>query len=236
MKLAIMQPYFMPYIGYFSLIKNVDKFVFFDTVQYINKGWLNRNRILSKSKEGVGYITVPVKKTSRDMLIKDALIDTDKNWKEKILGQLQFYKKKAPYYFRTFKLVEDILNYDTNKISELNIYTIKRICAYLDINTEFEIFSKGKIQIEKVNAPDEWALEISKALKAKQYINQPGGQSFFDKKKYDNAGIDLKFINVNLKAYKTFSDVFIPGLSIVDVLMFNTSEEINIFLDDFELF
>ena len=232
MKLGIMQPYFLPYLGYFSLIKHTDKWVVFDTVQYRNRSWINRNRILSESKDRTSYITVPVVKQSRDMPIKDTLIDNSQKWREKIYGQISFYKKKAPFFDKTKAILEEILNCDTNRISLLNTMALKIICEYLNIEFNYSLFSENTMEINSVNEPDEWALEISKQMGAKTYINPPGGKSFFDKKKYDKMGIELKFLTQTLNP---FNSEFISGLSIIDVMMFNSPEDINKMLDDYEL-
>lgn len=231
--IGIMQPYFLPYLGYFALIKHTDSWVVFDTVQYIDKGWMNRNRILSQSKEGIVYITVPVKKKSRDMLIKDTCIDDTQKWRQKIKGQITFYKKKAPYYYKVNNLINEILSFDTNKLSELNVYALEKICNYLDIDFKYTVFSHDTMGIDEVSSPDEWALEITKSMGANTYINPPGGKSFFDNEKYKKEKIDLKFLTLNLKEYNTFSDTFIPGLSIIDVMMFNHPEEITELLNDY---
>lgn len=235
MKLGIMQPYFFPYLGYFSLIKLTDKWVVFDTVQYKKRAWINRNKILSEAKSGISYITVPVIKQTRDMLIKDTLIDNSQKWKEKIYGQIAYYKKKAPFFDQTKVILEKILNHDTNEISQLNIMGLKLICEYLNIEFNYFLFSENSMGISQVNEPDEWALEISNHLGARTYINPPGGKSFFDKKKYDEMGIELKFLRQSLKPYRMFNGEFIPGLSIIDIMMFNSPEDINKMLDDYEL-
>ena len=230
-----MQPYFLPYLGYFSLIKNTDEWVVFDNVQYINRGWINRNRILSESKDGVAYITIPVIKQSREMLIMDTMIDDSQNWREKIFGQVNFYKKKAPYYLNSMQLIKKILDFDTDKISELNTNALKVICDYLELDFKYSVFSKNPMGIVSVSEPDEWALKISIANGANTYINPPGGKSFFNKNKYEKAGIELKFLNQKLNPYETLNQSFIPGLSILDVMMFNSPKSINKMLDDYEL-
>ncbi len=232
--IGIMQPYFLPYLGYFSLIKHTSQWVVFDTVQYINKGWINRNRIQSQSKDGFSYMTVPVKKVSRDMLIMDTKIDNAQNWKQKIRGQIQYYKKCAPYYREVDAIVGDILSFNTDKILELNVYSLRKICEYLNIAFKFEIFSESKLKTISVLEPDEWALRITQFNKATTYINPPGGKSFFKREKYQEAGIDLKFLSIKLKEYETKGYQYIPGLSIIDVMMFNSSEEINVMLDNYE--
>lgn len=234
MKLGIMQPYFFPYLGYFSLIKNTDKWVVFDTVQYINRGWINRNRILSQSAEGFSYITVPVIKQSRDTVIKNVIIDNTKEWKSKIIGQIDYYKKKAQFFHEIKNLVEEIFNPDIKELNKLNIVALEKVCNYLDIKFDYMIFSENIFGISSVNESDEWALEISKKMGASEYVNPPGGKSFFNKEKYNKVGIDLKFLTQKLKPYKTFTTNFIPGLSIIDVMMFNSPEQINEMMNDYE--
>jgi len=235
MKLAIMQPYFLPYLGYFSLIKHTDEFILFDTVQFIRHGWIERNRIL-KPSNGWQYIMVPLKKHSRETLIKDIEINNDQQWKEKILAQLQHYKKQAPYFSNVIDILNEIFSKEYATIVDLNLASLKTVCYYLGINTPIQVFSLMNIDIEPANAPDEWALNICKALgNVDEYWNLPGGQSFFNKKKYENAGINLKFHSAIITEYDQKRNVFEPGLSILDVMMFNSVDEINKMLDNYEL-
>lgn len=236
MKLGIMQPYFFPYLGYFSLIKHTDEFILLDTVQFIRHGWIERNRIL-KPSNGWQYIMVPLKKHSRETLIKDIEIINDQPWKEKILAQLQHYRKQAPYFSNVIGILNEIFSKEYVSIVDLNLSSLKIICNYLGINTLIQVFSRMYIKIKPVNAPDEWALNICKAQdNVDEYWNPPGGQSFFDRKKYENAGINLKFHSILFTQYNQKRNEFIPGLSILDVMMFNSVEEINKMLDNYELF
>lgn len=235
MKVAIMQPYFLPYLGYFSLIKQTDQFILFDPVQFIKHGWIERNRILSPKGEPQ-YIAIPLEKHSQSTLIKDIRIRNQENWKEKIKAQLVHYKKRAPYYNDTMAVIDKILNYETDSIVKMNQYSLKCICEYLGIEADFPIFSEMGLTIETPHAPDEWALNICKAMgNVEEYWNPIGGASFFDKSKYDDAGIDLKFEGVNLNFYsqRRGPENFVPGLSIIDVMMFNPPEKINEMLDDY---
>ena len=235
MKIGIMQPYFMPYLGYISLIKHTDKFILFDTVQFIRHGWIERNRIM-KPDEGWQYVQVPLVKFSQDTLIKDVLINNSIDWKWKMLAQLQHYKKKAPNYFVTIQLLEDIFSSNFEDIVSLNQLVLKKICLYLGMNKNIEIFSRMNLKIEEAKAPDEWALNICKSIGgATEYWNPPGGESFFDKSKYDRENIMLKFQKINLIEYNQKRTAFEAGLSIIDVLMFNSVEEINQMLDNYEL-
>lgn len=234
MKLGIMQPYFFPYLGYFSLIQNTDKFVFFDTPQYISHGWINRNRVL-KQDGTPNYIIVPVQKSKRETAIKEMRINETIKWREKIYGQLTVYKKRAPYYNQTLEILHEILDKDYHeKLSVLNIESTKSICKYLGIEREFEVFSEMNLNIGEVRKPDEWALNITKSMGFDTYVNPPGGMSFFDREKYHEEGINLQFLQIRLKPYIQRIGHFEPGLSIIDVMMFCKNDEILDMLGEYD--
>ena len=236
MKLGIMQPYFFPYLGYFALIKYTDKWIVFDNVQYIERGWINRNRIINPTKPEDMYINIPLENHHRDILIKDVLISSNENYKEKILAQLwTSYKKRAKYFNNVYKLVEEVLSLDTKSITELNVYALKKVNEYLCIPFDYEIFSKMNLIIDEVHDPGEWALNISKALNATEYVNPPGGIELFDKEKFHQNNIELKFLKINLKPYNQKKAKFLEGLSIIDVMMFNSANEIRDMLDDYQI-
>lgn len=235
MKLAIMQPYFFPYLGYFALIKHTDFFIVFDTPQFIRHGWIERNRIL-KQDEGWIYINANLQKHSRETTILDIRINNDIKWKEKILAQLVHYKFKANYYKDVIELLNEIFSYVTDSIVDFDVFALKMVCEYLNINFNYSIFSEMNLKIDSPQEPDEWALNISKALDFKEYINPPNGEIFFNREKYKISGIELKFLKINLKEYNQKRISFENGLSIIDVMMFNSKEEINSMLNNFELF
>lgn len=236
MRLGIMQPYFFPYIGYFALIKYTDKWIVFDNVQYIERGWMNRNRIIHPSKPEDIYINIPLQKHSRDTLIKDIVISKNEDYKEKILSQLwTSYKKRASYFNDIYKLVEDVLSYDTYSLVDLNVYGLKKVTEYLNIPFNYEIFSKMNLKIDDVHDAGEWALNISKALEAKEYVNPPGGIELFDRSKFEASGIKLEFLKAELNYYNQKKLKFIEGLSIIDVMMFNDVNTINRMLEDYEI-
>lgn len=233
MKIAIMQPYLFPYIGYFSLIKNTDFFVFFDTPQYIRKGWINRNRILSTNGD-VTYFTVPIQKADRNTPINKSVISYNYDWKVKILGQLNIYKK-APNYDKVINLVNNVFNTDTMLISDLAIKSIVKTCEYLDIDIKYDIFSKMNLALPEVKEPDEWALYITKELGYNTYINPPGGMSFFNREKYQINDVDLQFLVQEIIPYRQNREVFIPALSMIDVMMFCSCNEINEMLCEYKI-
>ncbi len=237
MRFGIMQPYFFPYIGYFSLIDYVDRFIFFDTSQYIRHGWVNRNRILGQGKKtGGSYITVPIKNTGQKTVIKDVIIAENIDWRNKIYGQLTVYKRKAPYYKDVICFLHSVLDQEyENRLSDLNIETLKAVCDYIGIERKFSVFSQMNLNISGSNQPDEWALYITEALGGDIYVNPPGGQNFFEKAKYKQRNIGLEFLKSNLPEYIQKIGYFEPGLSIIDVMMYCGKKEIKDMLQDYTI-
>lgn len=223
-----MQPYFFPYIGYFQLIANTDQFIFFDIVQYNKRSWMNRNRILHPNNpDDYQYISVPIAKHNKGTLIKDVDISHDLKWQNKILSQLLIYKKlKAPFYNEVQQLVEKVIYDDDDTLLNLSIRSTRTICAYLEIPFNYEIASNMNLDIKYVNGPGDWALELSKYKEASEYINPPSGHDIFDEKKFIENNIKLSFLKSSLSPYKqSWRKSFNSGLSILDLIMFNSPEE-----------
>ena len=226
-----MQPYFFPYLGYYSLIKKTDEFILFDTVQFIRHGWIERNRIL-KPVEDWQYVAVPLEKKNLSTAIRDVEIRNSEEWKNKLIRQLEHYRKRAPFFRETLRVVEDSLSTSTTSIVKLNQDILIKTCAYLEIPLKISIFSEMNLAIDNVTDPGEWALQISKALNAEEYFNPTGAMDIFDPEKFDSAGISLKFLGNNLKPYSQRRQTFEPGLSIIDIMMFNDVKSINSLIDD----
>lgn len=226
MNVAIMQPYFFPYIGYFSLINNVDLFVLLDEVQFMRHGWIERNRIL-KQGGGWQYVSIPLKKHAQKDAICDIRIDDSQNWRAKIMGQLSHYRW-APYYKEVKSLVERCIEGEWDNITQLDYHVLQCVCDYLEVNTQIIVFSEMHLEIDAVHAADEWALNICKALgNVTEYWNPPGGKSFFDVSKYEREGIKVCFPQMKECIYKQGRrENFEPWLSVIDVLMFNSIETV----------
>ena len=233
MRVALMQPYFFPYIGYFQLIQAVDEFVIFDNAQYIRRGWMNRNRILNAQKE-TAYINVPIQKAHRETKIKDIIINHHNNWKEKIYHELNYYHK-APNYAFVMDFLNECLNSNIPSLSQFNTILLKKICNFLKIDTKIIVLSEKLPMINEANVADEWGIKVAKVLNATTYINAIGGMEFYNQQKYNANNLDIQFIKPILQPYKQFNHVFIPGLSIIDVMMFNDPEEIKDMLEIHEL-
>lgn len=229
--IGIMQPYIFPYIGYWQLINAVDTFVLLDDVNFIKKGYINRNSILLK---GQSYLfSIPVEKLSQNKLIKDTKLRFNNKAKEIFLKTIIMAYKKAPYFSYVYPILEDIILNDNNDLTGYIKYSIDKINSYLDINTEILISS----EINKNNTlkGQDRIIEINKQLNASHYINPIGGQNLYDKKKFADNGIDLKFIKTKKITYKQFNNEFVPNLSIIDVLMFNSIEDLHNIINSYIL-
>lgn len=229
MKIGIMQPYFFPYIGYFQLVNAVDKFIFYDDVNYINRGWINRNRILINKK--AQYITVYQKAASQNKLINEIEIFDNRNIIKKTI---QNSYNKAPNFKNVWALVEDVLEFKTNSISELAAYSVVQTCNYLGIDSKFEFSSKVYMQTSGIKSESR-LIEICKINNATDYINPIGGVKLYDKNKFLVNGINLSFLKTDSIVYKQFGGDFIENLSIIDVLMFNDTRNVALFLDSYDL-
>lgn len=218
--LGIMQPYFFPYLGYFQLIASVERGVIFDTAQYGRKSWMNRNRILD-SKGGWQYINVPVNTTLGTSIQATTVID-HKAALQRILGQLELYRGKAPFYQAVVELVRGAFGAVTGDgIGELNSQSLKVVCDYLGLNFGWTPHSTMDLQLPPIEHPGQWALEISSKLGARRYINAPGGREIFVASEWEERGIELRFLDLSTFVYATEPYPFIENLSILDVLMWN---------------
>ncbi|MGI5974571.1 MAG: WbqC family protein [Paludibacter sp.] len=228
MKLGIMQPYFMPYIGYWQLIKAVDKFVIYDDVNFINKGWINRNNILLNNNKFL--INILLSGASQNKLINE--IEVQKN-QTKLVKTIENVYKKAPMFDVVFPLFLEIMSFDDKNLANFLGNSLIKIAKHLNIKTDF-IYSSDIEKDNSLRAQDK-ILHICKLLGANQYINAIGGQELYNKENFEKVGIELIFIQPELMPYKQFKSNFIAGLSILDVLMFNSVEDINLMLDNYKL-
>lgn len=231
MTIAIMQPYFLPYIGYLQLMNTVDKFIFYDDVAYINRGWINRNRILVNGKDHL--ITVPLKDASQNKRICDISLSDDPKWRSKLLQTIGQNYRKAPFYATVYPLLEKIVNLEARTIADLVRDSFAPITEYLGIQTEI-IPSSNRYQNEELKG-QERILDICRQEKADRYINPIGGMELYDRQLFADAGIELFFIQSKRVEYPQFQNEFVPWLSIVDVLMFNDVSAVQQMLREFEL-
>jgi hypothetical protein len=230
MKLAIMQPYFFPYIGYYQLINAVDKFVLYDDVNYINRGWINRNNILVGNKACL--FTIPLKNASQNRLIRDIEL-SDNSWQGKFLKTLEQAYKKAPQFNHVFPLIRKNLESEATHIYQLTSLSLITVAEYLGLSAEF-VDSSSIYNNHHLKAQQR-ILDICIREKTTHYINSIGGMELYSKNSFEQSGIKLNFIKTRDFSYQQFNKEFVPDLSMIDVLMFNAKDEIRKMLDLYEL-
>lgn len=231
MKLGIMQPYFVPYIGYWQLLNAVDTYVIYDDVNYINRGWISRNRILIDGRPA--YFHVPMLKASQNKKINEIQVNQEIGLKKKNLRTLEMAYKKAPYFQEIFPLAEEIINCGEQVLSQYLAYSIGVICDYLEITTK-RLMSSAIPKNNELRGQEK-ILEICRILRADEYYNAQGGQSLYSFPKFQEEKIQLKFLQSGDIRYRQFGNTFEPNLSIIDILMFNSREAVIEMLSDYEL-
>jgi hypothetical protein len=220
MKLAIMQPYFFPYIGYWQLIHAVDTFVMLDDVQFMRHGWIERNRIHNPNG-GWQYVAVPLESHSHKDLIRNVRARETPGWKERLSAQLNHYRRLTPYFAQVRMALLSIIDpIEDRSIARINAAIIRGVCKMLGMDRTLLIASECGFDYSDVRSPGDWALRISQQLAASEYVNPVGGAALFDATAFSKAGISLRFLQAGPVAYRRAGE-FIPDLSIIDVLMFN---------------
>lgn len=231
MKIAIMQPYLFPYIGYFQLINAVDKFIVYNDVNYIVKGWINRNRILVNGNDYL--FTVPLINASKNKLIKDIQVSIDIKWKEKFLKTVALNYKKAPNYGSVGELIYNIINSEYEFISGLVFNSLLEIIKYLDISTLLKKSSDCKN--DKSLKGQDKIIDICLKENADHYINPINGVNLYSKDSFSERNMEISFLKTKTIKYKQLKNDFISNLSIIDVLMFNSKDKIQEYLQEYEL-
>ena len=234
MKLAIMQPYFFPYLGYFQLLHAVDRFVVYDDVAFIKQGWVNRNRILINGQPS--YVTVPLKQASSFRLIHEIEIDDspqNRLWPARLLKTVDNAYRRAPQFDRVFPLIESVLDAGATRVGELARDSVRAVAAHLGLNCEWIDTSAtyGNADL----AGQERVLAICRAERATEYVNAAGGVELYSREEFARAGITLRFLALSPAEYRQFGAPFVPWLSIIDVLMFNTPSEVADLIGRYEL-
>jgi len=221
MKVAIMQPYFLPYIGYFQLIASVDKFVLYDNIKYTKKGWINRNRMLQNGNDQV--FSLSLAKASDSLDIIDRAIASEFS-RQKLLNQFRGNYAKAPYFKDFWPLMESIILFQDDNLFRYIQNSISIVCAYLGINTE--IVASSSVEADHDLIGEKRVIAICEAFKATKYINPFGGIGLYSEGEFAKKAIELKFLKSKVIHYNQLSFDFVPWLSIVDLLFFNSIERV----------
>lgn len=228
MKIGVMQPYLFPYLGYFQLIQAVDRFVLYDDVNFISRGWINRNFILSR--DAPQRFTLELFGASQNKLINE--IEIGGNAKKLLTTFSQSYGK-APFYNSVFPIIESCLSFPEKNLARFLEFSIRSVCSYLGIKTEF--FMSSKIEKENSLKGPEKIMMICKKMGGSAYINPIGGKELYDEGEFQKNKLQLFFLQMGTTTYPQFKGEFIPNLSIVDIMMFNSQEQISRLLKDYIL-
>ncbi|MFM6938753.1 MAG: WbqC family protein [Aquirufa sp.] len=232
MSVAIMQPYFFPYLGYFQLVQAVDDFVFYDDVMFIKKGWINRNRILMQGKEFL--FTIPLEKQSQNKTIRETNVAWGPEFPTKLIVQLHAAYKKSPFFDQVMPRIEALFAQKPESMAELAGKSIELVWQYLGLEKRFHYSSE--LADSQAEGRAERLIHLTKKLGASQYINALNGQSLYEKDFFAAKGVDLSFIRPILLPYaQGKSNDFIPGLSMIDVLMWNDPNQIKLMLGNYTL-
>lgn len=235
MTIAIIQPYIFPYLGYYQLVNAVDTFVFFDDVNFISKGWINRNQLLQDNKPY--RFTVPLSKSSQNKFINEIQLADYNKWRKDFLRLIELNYAKAPQYNFIFNWLKDFLfNKPYLSITELASDSIRSIANLLGSSTTFQFSSSISYKIDDEQNGQMKILAICKLLNAAIYINPRNGEKLYNREQFKFKNVALNFINMDTLSYKQLKGPeFIPNLSIIDILMFNSLEETNILLGKYQL-
>lgn len=237
-----MQPYFFPYLGYFQLIKAVDKFILYERVQYIRKGWVNRNRIIELNKGDI-FIGVPIKKKETNPYIFETEIDNSSLWGKKIINLLFYNYKKSPFFEEIYPFFENIFNQHYDKICKMNIETIKAVVNLLGIETQLVESCQDYLFIEEDLKKNTYSLDVKtqrvvsicKYENADIYVNAIGGMELYKKEDFIQNDIDMFLLKTKDYTYHQHLQNFIPHLSIIDVLFNNGISRTKELLNHYEL-
>lgn len=225
-----MQPYFFPYLGYFQLMNLVDTYVVYDDVCYIKGGYVNRNWLLANGKKQ--QINLVLSGASPNLLFKEIEVSSASLWRKKLLTTIHNAYIKAPYFEQVLPIIKEVINNPEPALSLYLLHSFEVIAEYLSINTKFVLSSS--IPKDNMLKGQDKVLAMCKELKCSTYINAIGGQSLYSNNDFLKNNIKLDFIKMGDIKYKQFNNEFIPFLSIIDVLMFNSKEQVKGMLKQYE--
>jgi hypothetical protein len=234
-KIAIMQPYVFPYMGYMNLVNAADKFVFYDDVNFIKNGWINRNRIMLM---GEPYrFSIPLKQQSQNISIECTEVFELSRFVDKFLKQLGSSYKHSPYKNSVLDYVREVLSDNHKNIGEIAVSSVELFFRYIGIEKEFHYSSKEFSSTRGLKKADR-LIKITQLLNSSEYLNALGGSSLYAKDLFASKGIIISFVKPSLMPYvhcNVGNGIFRPGLSIVDIMMNLSEHEIRTQLDSYEL-
>lgn len=227
-----MQPYLFPYYGYFQLIKSASSFVFYDNVQFIKGGWINRNRILMNGKEQL--FTLPLIKASPNKSINQIEAKCDDFFRKKFNKTLEAAYGNAPFFKPVRELVMDTFSTNCNTISGISKSSIISTSEYLDLKVNFADFSVVGSNLMTMDRSDR-LIEMTKKLGLNAYVNSANGEELYDRAYFSKREVSLHFLKPRGIEYNQFNKEFVPNLSIIDMIMFNSKDKVQDYLSRYNL-
>jgi len=224
-RIAVLQPSYLPWLGFFEQMMSVDTFVFYDDVQYTKNDWRNRNRI--KTKDGFLWLTIPVK-GSTSLQIREVRIDNNQNWQEKHQKTLVQLYSKAPYFEEVLVLFEPLWNKKYEFLLDAVVDSITIITEYLNIETKIIFSSEIKVSGNK----NEKLINICKTLGASEYYSGLAAQNYLDNELFNRNGINIAFQHYQHPLYPQMHGNFVSHLSIID-LLFNCGKKSRQMIKDY---
>ena len=221
MKLAIMQPYLLPYIGYFQLVAAADVFVVYDNIKYTKKGWINRNRMLENGQDAMFSVPLRQGSDALDVCEREIAADFDAG---KLLARFTGAYRRAPFFDETLPLLDAVLRHPQRNLFDFLHHALVRTCAHLGLQTQIRVSSTVPID-HGLKAQDK-VLALCEALGAGTYINAIGGTELYAAADFQARGVELRFLRARPLEYPQLGNAFVPWLSIADVLMFNPLAEV----------
>ncbi len=212
-----MQPTFLPWVGYFDLIDSVDKFVFYDDVQFSKQSWQSRNKI--NTANGIIWLSVPVKKHNLSMNINEIEINSNSKWNSKLIKTIYYNYKNSDYFDEVYSFIEPMFTHLPSKLSDLSINIIIKIAIKLGVDTEF--YKSSELNTNEVHRESR-LIEICNILDADAYLSTQGSSIYIESNnlggKFSDSPIALSYQNYNPKAYRQEFGEFVSYMSIIDVL------------------
>ena len=223
MKLAIMQPYLFPHIGYFQLMHAADRFVVADDVQFIKQGWINRNRLLINGS--AAYFTVPLKRHAASALIREVEIDDGpgRRWRTTLLKTIANFYRRTPSFDAVYPMVERVIGGPFTTIADMARASLREVCGHFGVQTSI-VDSSAAYRNAHLKGQDR-VIDTCRAEGATDYVNAPGGRALYSREAFFAHGIRLHFICSDPIEYPQFKPPFVPSLSVIDVLMFNSQSD-----------
>ncbi|MDE4453835.1 WbqC family protein [Psychrobacter sp. DAB_AL62B] len=227
MILAVMQPYLFPYIGYYQLVYASSIFIFYDDVNFIKQSYINRNNILANGK--ALRFTLPVLGASSNVPIESLEYSDGK----KILRTIAQAYSKSPYFYDVFSMIESVFSQENRSVTHINRMSIQVVFEYLNIDKK--LLTASQINYDRTQERADRLLELSKMHSCDQYINSQGGKKLYQKGYFEEQGVELNFIETEIQPYSQNSDEFIPYLSMIDILMNCSKDDIVEMLSSYKL-